>query len=439
MTSPTGRTRTEPAVASTRDHRMAPAGVRGFTLIELLVVIGIMLLLMGLTVGAIVSRPRVDAMLGAEQALAGAIRQARHTARTTGQPVVLKLKKSERQIAGLLREPLWHALERWPTVQDAFGVQVSWPGRTGTGLKLPEAFCIDGDGTKPIDPARLLLPLIDGQPLTKNFRLWRGRAGSSDFRPPLLLTVAVLPPVAGGAGVPNILPLVLVGDVASADSYENAQFGLLLVNTMYTGTGAAAVHQKGVVASWEVLGWFGSGHVEVSSIQDLPAGQAARDQGTTTLLSGAADNFTGFSESGPLTGSRWTELALLFDGTRLVLYRDGRRVGEKAVPAAAEITGTSDQRVYVGVATIAGTQVVASNALIDDVRLERLGDALAGNLPSGVQPDTDYTITCHPDGRVEGVVVGAASTTLKLTSSSGVAAELTVEATGAISASQVTP
>ena len=262
-----------------------------------------------------------------------------------------------------------------------------------------------------------------------------------------MLSVAVLPPIAGGTGVPDILPLVLVGEDAPASDAgtdfandERSLFGLMLINSTFAGGRVAATHATGIGASWEVLGWFGAvagGRVEVSSIHNVPPGNTPQ-QGATTLLSGALDNVTGFAEAGPLTGGRWTELTLLFDGNRLVLYRDGRRVGENAVSTAVTLADPPNERVYVGVASTDDylpARMYASGAVIDDVRLERLGDALAGNLPNGVQPDTDYTITCHPDGRVEAVP----SASIRLTSVSGPAAILGVETTGAISLSQVTP
>jgi prepilin-type N-terminal cleavage/methylation domain-containing protein len=426
-----------PASAGTAGRRQ-PAVRRAFTLVELLVVIGIFLLLMGMTIGSVVSTPKLDRMLAAEQVISDAIRQSRHTARTSGQPVVLKLKKNERSISGLTRQVLWSGVEDWPLMDDGLGGDVAAPGRTGTGLLVPACFRAPADR------------LFTTAKLSGGNRLWRGLANPAS-RAGLLISVAVRPPMAGDDPSQTIVPLVLVGlDEATGApdfaSHEKSSLGLALALSDQN-TSVHNVTRTTVAKSWEIVGWFGQdgqGRVEVGSIADPPADQSAivgHRQNVTIVRKGAVttNDVIGDAEAGPLVGGRWTEISLLIDGPRMVLYRDGRRVGEKAgldtvnLPARS---GTEAERVYVGHLSLSGSDVLANNCLIDDVRLERLGDALAGTLPAGVKVDRDRRITCHPDGRVE--VDATASSTgvdIALSADSGESAKITITSAGSVTSS----
>lgn len=438
--------RPAPAAAGTNGRRL-PAAARAFTLIEILVVIGIVLLLMGLVIGSVVSTPKLDRMLAAEQVLSDCIRQARHTARTGGQPVVLRLKKDERSISGLTRQILWSGVEDWPLMDDGAGGDLAAPGRTGTGLLpaasvAPTAACYRQPTDRDLATAKL----------ERANRLWRGQAAPAS-RPGLMLSVAVRAPIAGTAGIPTTLPLALVG-LDGDPSCEASSMGLALVLSD-GGSALNSATRKTVAKSWEIIGWFGAdgaGRVEVSSIADVPADLAPTSGNRTGLTivrkstTSAAGDVVGDAESGPLVGGRWTEITLLVDGSRLILYRDGRRVGEKTGAAGVSLPArgtTESERVQVGHMTLGGTgsDYLAIDTLIDDVRLERLGDAMAGTLPSGVKPVLDRRITCHPDGRVEvdgAVATGtaaavAAGIAIELTADSGEKATVNVNAAGAVS------
>jgi len=423
--------------------RPTPARPRhAFTLIELLVVISIMMILMGLSVASVVKAPRLNRMIAAEQVVADCIRQARHTARTSGQPVVLRLKKDERSISGLVRQTLWQGVEGWPKVAG-----ISAPGRTGTGLILPEAYATGGALGAAIDPTTLqlsgMLPLPQ---LNGGQRIWRGQASPSS-RPGLLLSVAVRPPIpdevhTSGPPTPQVVPLVMVGPDAVDPIYDDAVLGLALVQSNITvspaGTGSRPAPTKATAAaSWEIIGWFGAAaqRVEVSSISDVPVDQAAARTQTIVNLTAGPTPVSGFAESGPLTGGRWTEISLLVENDRLVLYRDGRRVGEKAGAGVISLPVIPTERIFVGCAKIDSVLRTADYTQLDDVRLERLGDAMAGVLPSGVKLDAERRIVCHPDGRVEVDVNTAtnADVTIVLSADSGERAELIVTTTGEVS------
>lgn len=414
------------------DRGLKPAAPSAFTLIEILVVITIFMILMGLTIGSVVRGPNLQRMVAAEQVIADCIRQARHTARTSGQPVVLKLKKNERAISGLVRHILWHGVEGWPLRDDGSGVDIPAPGRTGSGLLVPDCF-----QTLPDDHLFATAKLEGGN------RLWRGQP-SPTSRPGLLLSVAVRPPTAGNAGVPDLIPLALVGEdlTSGYGSCEASSLGLALVQSD-TGGGLAASRTT-VAKSWEILGWFGvegAGRVEISSIANPPPDQAAitGHKASVLIVRGASGgDVSGAAESGPLVGGRWTEISLLVEGPRLVLYRDGRRVGEKdgagAVSLPLRAVG-DNERVYVGYMTLGGSGKDATSTQIDDVRVERLGDAMAGTLPGGVKPDAERRIVCHPDGRVEVDATGNTTTidtTIELSSDSGEKATLVVTTAGAV-------
>ena len=354
---------------------------------------------MGLTVASVVRGPKLQRMIAAEQVVSDCIRQARHTARTSGQPVVLKLKKDERRISGLVRQVLWHGVEGWP---------LAVPGRTGSGLMVPEAYATGNVLGAPIDIPSLQLASMTPVPeLQGGQRLWRGLA-DPDSRPGLLLSIAVRPPIpkdprTSGPPTPQLVPLVLVGPDDAEPIFDDALIGIALVQSdVIPGGSGPAPSQPTVAASWEIIGWFGAAanRKEVSSITNAPNDQAALRVLTPIDIVMGTNAVNGFTESGPLTGGRWTEISLLIEEKRMVLYRDGRRVGELTGVDTVQLTpALSTERVFVGCAKIDGVLRMADYAQFDDARLERLGDALAGTMPAGVKFDGDHRIICHPDGR----------------------------------------
>src|ERR1043165_983999 len=99
----------------------------------MLVVLAIFAALMALTVGAI-STKGSDKLLATEQLVADLVRQARHTARTSGTPVVVLVDKAARRIQGVSQVPVWS--------EDLDGGGIAGPipaGFTGTGYQIDAA------------------------------------------------------------------------------------------------------------------------------------------------------------------------------------------------------------------------------------------------------------------------------------------------------------
>nr|MBA2481008.1 prepilin-type N-terminal cleavage/methylation domain-containing protein [Planctomycetota bacterium] len=111
-----------------------------FTLLEMLVVIGIMMVLLGLSIGAVMHTPKVNALIATEHLVADIIRQARHTARSSGAPVMIEIRKGDRQILGVSQITLYNdSFETQPPKLAVRTAAVPAPmsvanGLTGRGL-----------------------------------------------------------------------------------------------------------------------------------------------------------------------------------------------------------------------------------------------------------------------------------------------------------------
>jgi type II secretory pathway pseudopilin PulG len=383
-----------------RPARGAPAPRRAFSLIELLLVIGLFLTLMGIAVASVVRAPRLNRLIAAEQVISDAIRQARHTARTTGQPVVLRVRKDTRSISGLVTQPLWHGTEGWP------GQVVA--GVTGAGL-LPSSVSVDSD----------LYALNDAE-LAGGQRLW---SGSSSRRADLLLGLSLRPQPARDRNDGDVEPLVMVDESGAAprivsDPDPNLSrwplFGCVLVRR--AGGGAP---------DWEIVGWFG------------------RDQGLGRIEVSSQADAVGTIQS--LPGGTWCEISLAVDGDNLLLWLDGRLIARKAGiigtnPAAPYVRldeqamPIATQTVAVGIVERAPSAPQRAASIIDNVRLDRLGDAMSGTLPAGIILSDDLRVTCHPNGRVE-----SSSASLGISSQSDATrATLAIDGSGNVTAT-VTP
>lgn len=408
---------------------------RGFSLVELLVVLVIMAGLLALALSGLFSGKDANRLLAAEHLLADLVRQARHTARSTGAPVELRLtpvvdgsQVVGARIAGISRTPIFH--ESFDPRDPGTGLPVNTVGRPGAAYDdLGQTLGRSGIGRMvgpgvAVDPAApppypSAAAFDDAHPSSLHGQRALVRGTTQDG---FYLSCAVRLPLANTLPEPNPIPtappqtwvpLVMVGDMSSA-AMGTSQCGLAL---WLSSRRVATPGGSYTVRSWDLRGWVrgeGTGPVEVSSLDDPPADLALDRQ---ALENGELD------VANPIAGGEWEEFGLLYDGERLVLYRNGRRVGVLATGVPTVLARLDDARVWIGQLANplapstdlhAGWHITggaAQGAVLDDVRLDRLGTDQLGELPRGIvlipalnqQPTATlaYRIVAHPDGRVE--------------------------------------
>src|SRR5258708_7202903 len=114
--------------------RPPAAGHSAFTLVEMMVVILIISILLALGIGAIMRKKATNRLLATEQLIADFVRQARHTARSSGAPVVLKIAPVDANdptlgwtVSGVSRQCIWS--ESW---DDSSGGSAARPAAAST-------------------------------------------------------------------------------------------------------------------------------------------------------------------------------------------------------------------------------------------------------------------------------------------------------------------
>jgi type II secretory pathway pseudopilin PulG len=379
----------------------------GFTLVEMLVVIGILMILLALSIGAVLKTPRANALIGTEQLVADLVRQARHTARSSGAPVVLEIEHSQREVMGVSQLPLWS-----DTFEDTAGVLAPWStpaGRSGKGIVIAAV---------PPAPTAYPTPL----PLDRQHRLARTATGTR-LAEGFYLSCAIRPPPAPAPNAPpafpsTIIPLVVVGDdSATGEAQTTTICGLVLASTRRTIQTVTPLSAPPNISSvfdcWDVYGWVnsaGAGYVDIDWLGTLRSPSHVSDavQANSTAL--PAETLAPGADQdvqGPIAGGGWEELGLLYDGQRLELYHDGQLIAEADASAVGALKlPAGNQAIHLGHAHMDKT-ITSGNTecqlagVLDEARLYRLGVDRAGNLPSGVTPKADYRVTAHPDGRVE--------------------------------------
>lgn len=402
--------------------RLRPAGAcrtrvatrrSGFSLIEMLVVISVIMALMAIGVGALMGSGRSDRLVATEQLVAGLIRQAKHTARTSGGPVVLRFDPDRAEVTGVTRVPVFSqgfedgepkvdppppdpAVPAPPPVWRAYGnpaADVRVNGRTGEGARVTDEF-IDAE-------------MLDHQ-LAQHERL-RTAAGVTSLRADgFYISCSVRPP--RGAAVGSLLPLVVVGE---DESLDRSLCGILLQRSSHAFQQRIDSDGKpGAVQAfetWGIVGWI-NGHPTVAganTISTLRHDQWPPDQvrvAKQLFTTGNGDQVYDISE--PLAGGRWEEIGLMYDGERIVLYRNGRRVAQSAYTGALAYEG---RRVLIGWGVHSdGNRRQAADTVIDNVRVARLSTSQPGRMPDGIAAAGAYEVIAHTDGRVD--VIGGTVT-----------------------------
>lgn len=357
-------------------------------------VIGIIATMTGLVLGGVFRSRDGNRLLAAEQVLADAIRQGRHTARSTGAPVELRLtpvfsgtEVVGAKLAGVSRTALWsETFDKVRDLGDDGVIDSSDEAAVPAVTTGADGVVIGRSGNGRV--ASAVHPIM--HQLSRGTRLVR--SGQVDG---FHIACSVLPPptVTNGA----ILPLILVGD---PDAMVAASQCALYLR----GYVPPAVDNEGQVPVWELVGavWNDVG-TEFSISSHVH--QIATRLANPTLRTGAPEL------KHPIIGGRWIDVALLYDGRRMLLYLNSERVAELRTGVPTTVKAEGDF-VHVGMLHQLGhMDPTYANAPLDDVRLYRLGTADVNNLPGNIvlvdalrgRPSATlgWRMLCQPDGRVE--------------------------------------
>ena len=372
---------------------------RGFSLVELLVVLAIIATMTGLVLSGLFTTRDTNRLLAAEQMLAGAIRQARHTARSSGSPVELRLTPTlsgtevvGAKLGGVSRVCLWSETFDKERDTNDDGVideleKLPEPGASANGVVIGRS----GNGRQP-NIAGVDFP-IPPHELTRGSTLVRGSRTDGFY----LACSVFLPTSSAGT-----IPLLLIGD---NDDPRICQCRLAFERRFLFihPTPGPVAH----VGPWDLVGDINGGEenggVTVFSIKHAIADRL----GVEALPSGEKDI------SRPIVAGRWHDVGLLYDGERMVLYCDGERIAQLAVGNQSQLVANGNFIFQGSMRDVDSTSLstIYANVPLDDARLYRLGTADLGELPGnvvligndGAKPDKNlgYRILCQPDGRVE--------------------------------------
>jgi Tfp pilus assembly protein FimT len=394
----------------------------GFSLLELLVVLGIIIIITSIGISAFLAIGKVSRLTATEQLITDLVRQARYTARVTGQAVILYVDPDARTISGVTRLALWSSggesgnepfESTSPTLAPA-DFQTPF-GHSGAG------FTRQASATT---PAAITLYNGPGDNAHINRQLTRRARGATEgFQLSAVVRAQRIytPPTFA----PPLIPLLVLSadDPSTVPNTETAFAGLMLRRLdvpMFDSnetppksetTGPAPGTPLIPVTNperrvWQLVGWIlpesGGTPIMINETDD------ALQMDETSLNTAIAQR------QAPDIGEQWHEVSLLFSGSTLELFRDGRTIARKSLPAGStyRVAGNgAAHRLFIGSAsagaslangilTAGTTAQIDSKTTIDDISLFRLGVDLPHQLPVGVVPDAAYRIALHPNGRI---------------------------------------
>jgi prepilin-type N-terminal cleavage/methylation domain-containing protein len=370
---------------------------RGFSLVELLVVLAIIATMTGLVLSGLFTTRDTNRLLAAEQMLAGAIRQARHTARSSGSPVELRLTPTlsgteviGAKLGGVSRLCLWSETFDKERDTNDDGVIDVFPPLLEPGNPNGVVVGRSGNGRQPsIEGLDYPIPPHE---LTRGSAIVRGSRTDGFY-----LACSVFLPIQPS----GIIPLLLIGD-SDDPSARQCQLVVRARPVIIQGT---AQDPTATVMVWNLVGVIHDdiGTMEIQSVYHAVA--------TRFVVEEFSSN--NYDIPRPIVGGRWIDVGLLYDGQRMILYCDGERIAQRPVGPNLQLVEMNSS-IYLGSMPndyAANPPTIYANASLDDARLYRLGTADLGELPGnvvllsheGAKPDGDlgYRILCQPDGRVE--------------------------------------
>ena len=394
------------------------AARHGFSLIELLVVLGILVILSTIGVAAFISSGKVNRLVATEQLIAAQVRQARYTARATGQAVLIYIDKDANTISGVSRIPMWQGSCEAPYVAPPAAASVATAndqapfdlvtnlgrdkflaanGRSGTG------FCRTSLATSTDFAAVTLFDPANSTGIDRNRQLTRssspqpseGFSLSCAVRPPRLTTTS------------DTQPLLIIGSETDGDTTKSYAGIILKAKPlpMYNGStppvpaptppnGMPALSTSQVNPDrlcWDIRGWVTS----------------EADPATPIIVSSISDSVTiGTDDQKFLAdgddGGRWEEIGLVYTGTAMELYRDGIQVARLTTGVPARIAGNKAvHRLVIGSAVINGAaKAIHPDTRIDDIALFRLGTDQPTRFAPGVEAAATTRLLVRPDGRM---------------------------------------